>query len=111
MATGNYYLQHRTKPTENVCAYAPHHLKAYIPRNPRIPQYSDDEYEHEDPMTLESDKLPDLPHVPDQVPGMSEDESLRTLSQLSIETIDSKGFNSGDRKLIDILVSMADCCL
>ena len=45
MQTGNYYLQHRTKLMENAHAYAPHHLKAYIPRNPRIPQYSDDEYE------------------------------------------------------------------
>ena len=69
MAIGNYYLQHRTKPTENVHAYAPHHLKAYIPRNPRIPQYSNNKYEHKDLMTLESDELPDLPHVPDQVPG------------------------------------------
>ena len=96
---------------ENVCAYAPHHLKAYIPRNPRIPQYSNDEYEHEGPVILESDELPDLPHVPDQVPGMSEDKNVRTLSQSSVETIDSNGFNSGDRKLLDILVSMADSCL
>ena len=85
-------------------------MKANIPRNPRIPQYSDDKYEHEDLMTLESNELPDLPHVPDKVPGMSEDESVRTLSQSSVETIDSKGFNSGDRKLLDVLVSMADCC-
>ena len=61
-------------------------------------------------MILESDELPDLPHVPDQVPGMSEDKSVGTLSQLSVETTDSKGFNSGDRKLLDILVSMADSC-
>ena len=54
----NYYLQHRTKLTENVHVYAPHHLKAYIPRNPWIPQCSDDKYEHKDLMTLESDKLP-----------------------------------------------------
>ena len=51
----------------------------------------DDEYEHEDPVILESNELPDLPHVPDQVPGMSEDESVRTLSQSSIEMTDSKG--------------------
>ena len=37
--------------------------------------------------------------------------NVGTLSQLSVETIDSKGFNSGDRKLLDVLVSMADCCL
>ena len=38
-------------------------------------------------------------------------KSVGILSQSSVETIDSKGFNSGDRKLLDILVSMADCCL
>ena len=95
--TGNYYLQHRTKLIENACAYAPHHLEAYIPRNTRIPQYSDDEYENEDEIILNSDELPDLPHVPDDVPGMSEDESVGSLSQTSvytIETIDSKGFNT-----------------
>ena len=47
MLTGNYYLQHKTKPMENACVYAPHHLKAYIHRNPKIPQYSNDEYELE----------------------------------------------------------------
>ena len=112
--TGNYYLQHRTKLTENARAYAPHHLKAYIPRNPRIPQYSDDEYEHEDKVILESDKLPDLPPVPEEVPGMSEDESVSSFSQMSIctvETIESKGFNTGDRKLLDVFVSIADCFL
>ena len=67
---------------------------------------------HEDEVILESDELPDLPHIPEEVPGMSEDESVSSLSQMSIctvETIDSKGFNTGDRKLLDVLVSMADC--
>ena len=73
MPTRKYYLQHRTKLMENAHAYAPQHLIAHIPRNPRIPQYSDDKYEHKDEVILESDKLPDLPHVSEEVPGMSED--------------------------------------
>ena len=67
----------------------PYHLKAYIPRNPRIPQYSDDEHENEDEVILESDKLPDLPHVPEDVLGMSEDESVSSLYQMSICTIEN----------------------
>ena len=59
---------------ENTHVYAPHHFKTYIPRNPRIHQYSNDEYEPEDEVILELDELPDLLHVPKEMPGMSEDE-------------------------------------
>ena len=61
-----------------------------------------------DKVILESDELPDLPHVPEEIPGMSEDKSVGTLSQMSICSIDSNGLNSRDRKVAEILTSMAD---
>ena len=90
----------------------PHHLKAYIPRNLKIPQYSNDEYEPKSnvvesaKLILELDQLPDLPHVHEGIPGMSEDESVSTLSQMSACSIDSNGLNIRDRNIAEVLTSM-----
>ena len=80
-------------------------------------QYSNDEYEPEGDdsdvvqsakVTLVSDKIPDLTHLPEEIPGMSEDESASTLSQMSVCSVDSNGLNITDRKIAEVLTSLAN---